>query len=214
MKTLAKYHDPLFGTIAGGLFTIDAAVVSGGWSQPIPGHCVSSTFFDLAGLNIEEKTIFFDGMAVQEGGIPAIAGAAGDNYVLFDIMSSIPIDFTDANNLGQLALRGIGFPGTVSNFEHVLYYRYRRYTLDLDTSARMAMVAQDQQAGSMMPTASDRIYSYRVVIIDAATLGSATSINVQSARHLIQASPREEPTFQHIMRLKRSYDLQQSYDED
>ena len=214
MKTLAKYHDPLFGTIAGGLFTIDAATVSGGWSQPIPGHCVSSVFFDLAGLSQEEKTIFFDGMVVQEGGIPAIGGTAGDNYVLFDIMSSIPIDFTDANNLGDLALRGIGFPGTVLNFEHVLYYRYRRYTLDLDTSARMAMVAQDQQAGSMMPTASDRIYSYRVVIIDATTLGSATSINVQSARHLIQASPREEPTFQHIMRLKRSYDLQQSYDED
>ena len=214
MKTLAKYHDPLFGTIAGGLFTIDAATVSGGWSQPIPGHCVSSVFFDLAGLSQEEKTIFFDGMVVQEGGISAIGGTAGDNYVLFDIMSSIPIDFTDANNLGDLALRGIGFPGTVLNFEHVLYYRYRRYTLDLDTSARMAMVAQDQQAGSMMPTASDRIYSYRVVIIDATTLGSATSINVQSARHLIQASPREEPTFQHIMRLKRSYDLQQSYDED
>ena len=59
MKTLAKYHDPLFGTIAGGLFTIDAATVSGGWSQPIPGHCVSSVFFDLAGLSQEEKTIFF-----------------------------------------------------------------------------------------------------------------------------------------------------------
>ena len=214
MKTLVKYHDPLFATIAGGALTIDASTVSGGWSKPIPQHLVSATFFDLGGLSQEEKTIFFDGMAVQEGGIPAIAGSAGDNYTLWDIMTSIPIDFTNPENLGDLAVRGIGFPGSVLNFEHVLYYRYRRYTLDLDTSARMAMVAQDQQAGSMMPTASDRIYSYRVVIVDAPTLASATSINVQSARHLIQASPREEPTYQHIMRLKRSYDLQQSHDED
>jgi len=214
VKTLAKYHDALFATIAGGTATIDNSLVSNGWTSPANGLFVSETYFDLAGLSMDEETIFFEGMAVQQAGIPAITGAAGDNYILYDIMSSIPVDTSNLLLLGNLSVRGIGYPGSELNYEHVLYSRTRRYTLDLDTTARMAMLALDEQSGSMAPTASDRIYCYRIVLIDASTLASAANINVQPARYLIQAIPKEEPEFQYLMRLKRSYDLQQSHDED
>jgi hypothetical protein len=214
VKTLAKYHDALFVTIAGGTGTIDRSLVSSGWTSPTNGLYVSQNYFDLAGLAMDDETIFFEGMAVQQSGVPAITGAAGDNYILYDIMTSIPIDTSDLLLLGNLSVRGLGYPGSELNYEHVLYSRTRRYTLDLDTTARMAMLALDEQSGSMAPTASDRIYCYRIVLIDAATLGAAANINVQPARYLIQAVPKEEPEFEYLMRLKRSYDLQQSPDED
>lgn len=214
MKTLAKYHDALFAAISGGTATIDYSLVSSGWTSPTNGLFVSENYFDLAGLAMDDETIFFDGMAVQQSGVPAIQGAAGDNYFLYDIMSSIPIDTTDLLLLSNLSVRGVGYPGSELNYEHVLYSRTRRYTLDLDTTARMAMLALDEQSGSMAPTASDRIYCYRIVVVDAATLASAANFNVQPARYLIQANPKEEPEFQYLMRLKRSYDLQQSHDED
>jgi len=66
----------------------------------------------------------------------------------------------------------------------------------------------------MAPTASDRIYCYRIVALDVSTLASAANINVQPARYLIQAVPKAEPEYEYLMRLKRSYDLQQSHDED
>lgn len=214
MKTLAKYHDALFITISGGTATIDTSLVGSGWTSPTNGLFVSETFFDLAGLSMDDETIFFEGMAVQQTGVPAIQGQAGDNYILYDIMTSIPIDASDAAMLGLFTIRGLGYPGVELNYEHVLYQRTRRYTLDLDTSARMAMLALDEQSGSMAPTASDRIYCYRIVVLDVPTLASAANINVQPARYLIQAVPKEEPEFQYLMRLKRSYNLQQSHDED
>jgi hypothetical protein len=218
MKTLAKYHDALFATVNGaGVITIDYSAVSSEWEQPNPGFLVSSQYFDLAGMSQEEKTLFIEASAVQEGGFPAINGVAGDNYVLIDIMTSIPVDWVNFGLPSSfVALRGLGFPGQLLNFEHVIYQRYRRFTLDIDTSARFAMVTNDNQSGSNMPTASDRIYCYRLVIVDTsqAPAVTVTSINVPPARYLLNVQAKEEPTYQHLMRLKRSYDLQQTPDVD
>ena len=218
MKTLAKYHDALFATLIGdGTITIDYTAVSSEWTQPIAGLLVSSQYFDLGGLSQEDKTLFIEASAVQEGAFPAIAGVAGDNYILIDIMTSIPVDWANVGLPATfVSLRGLGFPGQLLNFEHVIYQRYRRLTLDIDTGARFALVANDNQSGSNMPTASDRIYCYRVVIPDAsqAPAVTMTSLNVPPARYLLQVEAKEEPTYQHLMRLKRSYELQQSPDVD
>jgi len=217
MKTLAQYHDALFATIdPEGNVTIDPNLLSSGWSQPVPGMLVSQNYFDLAGMSQDDKTMFIEGMAVQEGAFPAIDGAAGDNYILVDIMTSIPIDVAKNQFVGNVTVRGLGFPGAQLNFEHVLYQRYRRFGLDLDVGQRVAMMMNDAQSGSNSPTASDRIYCYRVVLPDLSQPAPATlaSINVPPARYLIQAEAKEEPTYQHMMRLKRSYDLQQAPDRD
>ena len=218
MKTLTKYHDALFCTVAGDpkVITISTAAVSNGWEQITPGYLLSENYFDLAGLSLDDKTTFIEGITVQEGGIPAIAGAPGDSYVLFDIMTSIPIDFTadSFRMLGQLAVRGVGFPGTTLNFEHVLYSRYRRWSITQDTAGRSAVLINDSQSGSAAATASDRIYCYRIVAPFLAAPSQITNFNVQSARYLINAKPVEEMEFKYLMRLKKSYDLQNEPDVD
>ena len=221
MKTLAKYHSPLLVTTTPGSGQFILGDTTGfvgfnsGWSDlGTGGQFVSENFFDLAGMSMEDKTMFFDGMTAQEAGQHIFqAGSAGDSFVLYDIMTSIPVDFTDAGVRAGLINHGLGFPASRLNFEHVLYQRRRRYALDLDTAAAFPNLMEDEQSGSLMPTASDRIYSYCYMAIYDIS-GTVAGITVAGRRHLISASPRAEPEFEHIMRLKRSYDLQQSQDVD
>jgi hypothetical protein len=218
MKTLAKQHGFLsLSEIAppgSNSYQVDAA--SNDWRK-VQGNevFVSETFFDLAGMAQEEKTLFFEGMAVQEAQPHAIVSTAaakqGNCFLLYDIVTSISVDW-DTVDLTGWATNGFGFPGSILNFEHVLYQRMRRYTLDVDTGAAFPLKADDIQSGSMAPTASDRLYCYRVVSPFPFT--GITQIGVAPARYLLNAEPKEEPTYQHLMRLKRSYDLQQTTDVD
>ena len=77
------------------------------------------------------------------------------------------------------------------------------------------VLLNEEQYGSMSPTASDRVYSYRVVVA-AGVIGGpgATSMFVYPARHILRAEAKEEPDHQYIMRLLRSYELQQEPDVD
>ena len=221
MKTLAKYHAPLAvtqsppgsGTWS---FTPDFTGFNDSWREAgaPSGFFVSETFFDLAGMAMDEKTLIFEGMATQTPGNSLFTGgAAGDSCVVYDIMTSIPVNFDLASTRAALLNHGLGFPAGTLNFEHVLYQRRRRYTLDLDTAAAFLLNAEDDQSGSMMPTASDRVYSYRVVQFYDVS-GTVAAASITGARHLLQAQAKEEPTYEYLMRLKRSYDLQQSPDED
>jgi len=219
MKTLAKYHSPLLvDQQAPGVWTFDTGFsgFNDNWRQAgaLTGFFVSENYFDLAGMAMDEKTLMFEGMTTQSAGNSLFAGGqAGDSCVVYDIMTSIPVDFDKASTRNALLNFGLGFPAGTLNFEHVLYQRRRRYTLDLDTAAAFLLIAEDDQSGSMMPTASDRIYTYRVVqFYDISA--TVTQASLTGVRHLISSMAKEEPTYEYLMRLKRSYDLQQEPDVD
>ena len=219
MKVLDKTHSALFlETVPGsGVFTFGASPgFNSNWRElgGITGFFASETFFDMAGMTMDDKTIYIDGITTQSCGNTIFGdGAAGDSIVVYDILTSIPVDLEDANVRSKLLNFGLGFPASILNFEHVLYQRRRRYTLDLDTAAAFMMVAEDDQSGSLSPTASDRIYSYRCAQIYDIS-GTVSSLTLTPVRHLIQSSMKEEPTYEYLMRLKRSYDLQQTSDVD
>lgn len=217
MKTLVKYHTALFAdrdpAIVGVYDLNTSQGYSQGWRKVGPTTFVSEVILDLAGVAMEDETIFFDGITVQEGGIGnAITGQAGDSFVVLDIVSSIPLDID--GDFGNILLHGAGFPfGGKSNFDHIQYSRTNRFTLDLDTSAAFAFKASSEQSGSLYPTASDRLYIYRLVsIFDFSN--ALTSMGVASSRVVFAVNTKEEPTYQYLMRLKRSYDLQQEPDVD
>lgn len=218
MKVLAKYHSSLDVTQTSTNnydFTPVGIVGSNmDWTKISGQIFASETFFDLKGLAIDDKTIFPTGITCQRGGLSTQTGAAaGDNYVVLDVITSIPV----AVEFGSVVINnwfnvGPGFPGSTLNFEHVLYMRGQRWTTDLDTNNQFPLKADEWQAGSMSPTASDRLYSYRVVLIG--TNSTAVRLNTASARHVLQVDTKEEPTYEYLMRLKRSYELQQSPDVD
>ena len=89
--------------------------------------------------------------------------------------------------------------------------RLRVLNTDLDNQAATFMIPiSDEQMGSLEPTASDRIYCYRIVSLT----GTDGSYGVYPVRYLLRAEAKEEPEYEYLMRLKRSYELQNQPDRD
>ena len=213
MKTLAKEHQFVSLAISGGQWSIQGT--SGSWElmSPASSVVVSKDYFDLAGMTLQEKTLFFKSALVQEFQNPSHSnGAVGNNLFLYDLMTSSPMtnnQLVEFIQNGNFAGGGAGL-----TFDQTIYGRIRQYAIDLDTAAWGSFVQlSDNQVGSMSPTASDRVYSYRMLFVGA---GHADNIQVTlfPARHILSADVKEEAEFEYLMRLKRSYELQQSYDED
>lgn len=218
MKVMAKEHGFIIAGVGGAPNQYAISDSASNWVQPISPQGVfhSATYFDLAGLSMREKTLFFKGATVQQLGNPSIvSGAAGDACLIFDIMSSSPMtasQLTSFNNNANFA----GVSSTVTSgltFDQTVYARRREYVVTVDLAAWGSMqLVSDDQLGSMNPTASDRVYSYRMVILSLA--GTNKEVTVLGSRQILSAEAKEEPEFEYLMRLKRSYELQQSYDED
>lgn len=218
MKVLTNHHSAL--DVTGSAVNFDFTPIpqigaNQGWTKLSNLVFASESFFDLKGLALEDKTIIPSGITVQRGTFATASnGVAGDSYQVLDVLTSIPVDLSNAAVLAQWLYKGPGMVGTSLNFEHVLYARRQRYTLDLDTNTAFFMKANETQMGSMSPTASDRVYSYRLVFINPTAASPITKVLTSNARHVMQVEVAEEPTYEYLMRLKRSYDLQQTPDVD
>jgi len=213
MKVLSKDHGYLIANQpTPGIWNVDAT--SQGWELVSPGGVfTSSEYFDLAGLSQEDKTLFFEGATVQNMLNPThFNGAAGDSMVMVDLMCSMPLR---PNQLSNFAVYGnfAATPIKTLNLEHTIYARIRQYVVDLDTAAWGSFIqVSENQIGSLEPTASDRIYSYRIIVMGTPT--TADRIDVFNSRHMLSVKPKEEPQYEYLMRLMRSYQLQQTHDED
>ena len=220
MKTLAQYHPHIAVAWNGANWEFNNAItinynggvefVSGTSSVNLVAM-LSEQDIDLAGLAIDDKTIFPVGITTQEAYFPTISGGApGDQVWIYDLVTSIPLLDID---WAYVYLNGAGFPGGVLNFEHVQYQRVRRYSLDLDTAQAIPLKVGDEQSGSLAPSASDTLYSYRLVILYNLS-GTAIGTSTPTSRILIRADVKEEPEYEYLMRLKRSYELQNEPDRD
>jgi len=217
VKTLQKEHQYVTITRVDGQQLWNISAQNGGWEAITPsGFVCSQTYFDLAGMTMQEKTLFFKSAFVQDFLNPAhTSGAVGDTIILIDLMTSSPLSNAE---LQGFAVNGnfSGLTPTLSSnitFDQTIYARVRQYIVDVDTLAWGSFVlASDNQLGSMSPTASDRVYSYRMFFPGSPS--TAATISVLGARHVLSADVKQEEEFEYLMRLKRSYELQQSYDED
>jgi hypothetical protein len=211
MKTLAKEHGIFGASQTGGVWTLDD-FTSGYRVQNPAGLFISDTFFDLAGMSQREKTLFFEAATVQDLLAPQLTGGApGDAIVVVDLMTTKSLTDTEA---AAFYLYG-NFAGlnSVLTYEETVYARINQYVVDLDTAAWGSMVqVSSNQIGSLKATASDRIYSYRIIALGTPFVG--TDLDLSPCRHLLQANAREEPDFQYLMRLRRSFELAQNHDED
>ena len=221
MKVLSNEHSVLDVTKTGPNWDFTVLNIQGsnsGWTK-FPGATdlfVSSSYIDLAGLAMDEKTIFPNAISVQRSTFPALGGPAlpGDSFQVLDVLTSIPVDLTDFATISDWLYIGPGMSGTSLNFEHVLYARRQRWTADLDTQSAFALKADEAQFGSMSPTASDRIYSYRLVWLVEVGGSTWSRLYTSNVRHILSVDVSEEPLYQYLMRLKRSYELQQQPDRD
>lgn len=209
-KTLTK-EMPGLGLIRAGTEISITPETASGWTL-IPGTyiCYYETYFDLAGMSIEEKTLFFTGAATQNVMPPTSQPAApGNRFIIYDIMSTKPLNETELQFV--LVYGNTASPGVVLTYDQTVYMRIRVLNTDLDNAAATFMIPiADEQLGSLEPTASDRIYCYRIVSLT----GGDGTYGVFPVRYLLRAEAKEEAEYQYLMRLKRSYELQNEPDRD
>lgn len=216
MKTLAKEIPFLSANYVSAPVPAYNAVNNYGWTQlgaPGDGVFVYSTYFDLKGLAIDDKTLFFTGATVQDLSVPlsGAGGSSGDNFAMVDLMTTHPL--SDLEALQYLTIGNFAAGGGDLTFDQTTYARVRHFNIDIDNAAALFyLTLGDHQTGSLEPTASDRIYCYRVVQFYNTT--NSCLISVPSARYLLRAEAKEEAEYEYLMRLKRSYELQQQFDRD
>jgi hypothetical protein len=187
--------------------------------QKVGNMFVSESYLDLTGLSMREKTVFFEAMTVQTGYPPLIMNAAAtSNFIVFDYMTSIPLDLEQFTLSSLNYIQGIGWPvddGQL-NFENVHYGRTQFYAVDVDFGFYIPRLTSTHQHGSLGSTASDRVYSYRFLLANVIPLDptQSSTVTLPPSRHLVLANVKEEAEYAYLMRLKRSYDLQQKADRD
>lgn len=208
MKTLTK-EIPGLGLIKAGTNLTITPETKSGWTL-ISGTfiCYYETYFDLAGMSSQDKTLFFSGAATQNVYPPTSDPATpGNRFLITDIMVTKPLTETEL----QFVLIYGNMQETVLTFDQTIYLRNRVLNTDLDNQAATFMIPlSDEQLGSLEPTASDRIYCYRIV----SHTGADGTYGVFPVRYLLRAEAKEEAEYQYLMRLKRSYELQNEPDRD
>ena len=112
MRTLSKYHSSLDITQSGpnnyDLTAVAQVGANNGWEKIVGQIFVSENYFDLAGLAMDEKTIYPAGITVQRGNVPTFDGAVpGDNILILDVITSIPIDVDWERLMGGSKSAGI-----------------------------------------------------------------------------------------------------------
>jgi hypothetical protein len=227
MRTLHKEHNIVVFQTGTGAPNQEAwfedwfGTTQGEWFKIGPNNFFTigtEQYIDLKGLAIDDMSVFFDAITTQttippviEGKVTGVNPPAGASIVLHDIITSVPLAIND--ELASVELpNGIGYNGSQYDFEHVIYYRAQTYSTDVDFGGNLCQLVSSTQSGSGMPTASDRLYCYRFV--QWTTQVTNARVTIQPVRYVLAVTPRKESDLEYIYRLKRSYELQQSFDRD
>lgn len=182
--------------------------VAGQWRLSSGGIYIMEEVIDIGGLTNMTFTFFPLGGDVQRGG-PVSLGITG-GYITEQIyVTSSPIE----PDLSQPASTWILPNQDKTDFKNVIWGRKWVWALDTALTQNFGRQVYSSLAGSGEPTNSDRLYVYRVVALVGRTPSSG-SAEIPACRLVLTGQMKEEAEYQQIMRYRRSYELQQSHDED
>ncbi|MGI9446917.1 MAG: hypothetical protein ACR2NI_04580 [Pirellulales bacterium] len=216
MKTLFKQAEGFAAVYNAGTWDFESS--GSGWEVTSNTAnnftAVFRGYFDLAGMSMDEKTLFFRDVQIQLQTPPTtIQGVTGDNVTIQTYVTDQPMDDFD--------FLGPGFSFSRMNAENCLIHRTQTWCVTFDTFSYgdlMQLVAQTSN-GMMKATASDRLYYSIYVKLNALKIGAGPTsplerLFVPGHRIVIDVDAKEEPDHEYIMRLLRSYQLQQEPDVD
>lgn len=187
---------------------------------------------DLEGYTMKDMTAYFRKSFEQRGGIYAVQWNASTSNPLtsFDagfiemlLITTVPM--TDAN----LEASVVAAPGFLSisgqiydygNFNREMVIHGRLYLHGIDSAvgadvftangAAYTRIIQEYDFSSLEPTATDKLYVYRVLFFSSPAReeqSGLTQVTIPSARILLDTNFAMEDEIPYLMRLKRGYEL-------
>lgn len=173
-------------------------------------------YFDLAGMSMEQKTLFIKNISLQLQAPPmGTNGMPGDAIQMITMLSDVPISNLDIQ-------AGAGWPLSTMSSDNCFLRRVQTWSITADSGSFGSYFALVNETvdGMAESTTSDRIYiaSYVRLIIKRVgppgTISTIDSVTIPGIRFVIEADAKEEPDFVYLMRQRRAYELQQEPDVD
>ena len=205
-ESLVAMFPSVAATYTGGLW-IDTK----GYTPLGADALVFTSTIDLSGWSMEEFTFGTVQTQYQDPGVYSSTAASARTEVV-EIISDVPISLDNLliinNNLGNTAP---GMIGSKEDFTTIIYGNYRLYVPNLSLAAfpGFLQLISSGSFGSKEPTASSRLYCYRILKCEGAP---DETLAAPACRVGLFGAMYQEKDLEYMMRLKRSYELQQSQD--
>jgi hypothetical protein len=166
------------------------------------GVC-AETYFDLSAYELDDLTLVPQLIQLQDG-LPYFSGQV-EGLDVYDVVSQERLDPND------FILYGIGgeFPGSgysKEDWSQILMCNTRFFAPTNEFQfADLLLPATQGSFGSSEPTAVQKLWVYRVVLVRGA--GEGSTLYVPATRFVLGADIVQEDDLPYMMRLKRSYEL-------
>ena len=103
-----------------------------------------------------------------------------------------------------------GMMNSVLDYQNVITGRWRQFSPDTSLPGGTALTMKSSSFGSCEPSASERLYSYCMVKFSPTVLRQeGDTLFIPGRRFLLAGAAVEEAEYEYIMRLRRSYVLQE-----
>jgi len=184
-----------------------------GWQQLSSTVLAHETEIDLSGYTRDSLTFFPTGVGLQDPGIYTFSPFLDPAFPLkalqvLDIVTSIPMNLLEAATTMQANNAAPGMIGSVSQFESILFGAYRWFTPNSQVNYPNYMsLERSERFDSGEPSASEKLYCYRIVQMIQQDLVVDNFIQIPAARQLIAGIIGAESDLVYMQRLKRSYEL-------
>jgi hypothetical protein len=183
-------------------------------SANAPRAVALNQYIDLAGMSQREKTMFIESLRIDLQAPPSATDATpGDSIQISVLVTDIPAT--------TVSFVGPGFAYTDLNAENCALALIQTWMFTQDTASWSTSPTLWNQTtnGMMTATASDRLYLSVYVQpltkkIGAAPVSTIDNITIPGLRLVVNVEAKEEEEYRYLMRLRRSYELQQEPDVD
>jgi len=187
----------------------------GTWETTTVGNLfVMREEIDIAGMTVEDLTFFPMAGDVQRAATNlGLAFATGGLIQEWIYVTAAPIDFRVGipsmtfNLVGQANI-------SETEFQNILWGQSWTWVMNTSVPSNFALPVNTTMMGSGEPTNGDRLYVYRLIGPSGFTPTPGSFCELPSVRLLISGQLKKEEEYSQIMRMRRSYELAQLYDED
>lgn len=168
---------------------------------------------DLSAFFVQDKTFFPANVEIMEPGLnlcgPDAAAWNGSAAVtVLEVVSSTPLDITQTID----DLVNEIYPGTSQSnvdMQFILYGRLRMFSGDVNSSfPGLVLPVATQNFGAGLPTAAEKLFSYRFVYPQNQTANSA-SLKLSETKLTFVGVADAEDELPRIYRLRQSYEQNQ-----
>lgn len=171
------------------------------------------TYWDMSAYTLDDLT-FYPISAVLQDGMPygmAFTDTTDIGLSVIDIVSQEKLDMaTVLANYDGSELNLPGQPLSTENFEQIIMEHFRFMTPQVDfTSTNLVLPATTGSFGSLQPSACEKLWIYRILIVNAAVYSAGDRVIVPATRFVMAGTVAKESELEYMMRLKRSYELNQ-----